>query len=120
MPLLQTVAGLGALILLGIGGKLVIDGGITLGTFVAFNGYLATLIWPTIALGWVMNILQRGLASMERINVVLRTVPEIVSEEPPCSRAEGCAIEFDHVSFAYRPGGPPALDDGVAGPDAPL
>jgi ATP-binding cassette subfamily B protein len=111
MPLLQTVAGLGALFLLGVGGKLVIDGGITLGTFVAFNTYLVMLIWPTIALGWVMNILQRGLASMERMNVVLGTKPEIVSEEPPCARAEGHAIEFDHVSFAYKPGGRKVLED---------
>ncbi len=111
MPLLQTVAGLGSLALLAAGGRLVIDGGISLGTFVAFNSYLVMLIWPTIALGWVMNILQRGLASMERINVVMDTQPEIVSEEPPCSRAEGNAIEFDHVSFAYKPGGPLVLDD---------
>jgi len=111
MPLLQTVAGLGSLALLAVGGRFVIDGGITLGTFVAFNTYLVMLIWPTIALGWVMNILQRGLASMERINVVMDTQPEIVSEEPPCSRARGHAIEFDHVSFAYKPGGPLVLDD---------
>ncbi len=111
MPLLQTVAGLGSLALLAVGGRFVIDGGISLGTFVAFNTYLVMLIWPTIALGWVMNILQRGLASMERINTVMDTQPEIVSEEPPCSRAEGHAIEFDHVSFAYKPGGPLVLDD---------
>jgi ATP-binding cassette subfamily B multidrug efflux pump len=111
MPLLQMVAGLGALFLLWVGGRLVIDGGITLGTFVAFNSYLVMLIWPTIALGWVMNILQRGLASMGRINVVLDTEPEIVSEEPPCSRAEGYAIDFDHVSFSYKRGGLRVLHD---------
>jgi len=111
MPLLQTVAGLGALLLLGVGGKLVIDGGITLGTFVAFNSYLVMLIWPTIALGWVMNILQRGMASMERMNAVLEKQPEIVSEEPPCLLAQGHTIEFDHVSFAYKPGGARVLED---------
>ena len=110
MPLLHTVAGLGGVFLLGVGGKLVIDGGITLGTFVAFNGYLALLIWPTIALGWVMNIVQRGLASMERMNVVLSTQPEIVSEDPPCANADGYAIEFNGVSFAYRADGPRVLD----------
>jgi ATP-binding cassette subfamily B protein len=111
MPLLQTVAGLGALFLLGVGGKLVIDGGITLGTFVAFNSYLVMLIWPTIALGWVMNILQRGLASMERMNAVLEQQPEIVGEDPPCSTGEGHAIEFENVSFAYEPDGPRVLED---------
>jgi len=111
MPLLQTVAGLGALFLLGVGGKLVIDGGITLGTFVAFNSYLVMLIWPTIALGWVMNILQRGLASMERMNVVLETEPEIVSEEPPCLQAKGHAIEFEGVTFSYKAEGRRVLED---------
>jgi ATP-binding cassette subfamily B protein len=104
------VAGFGGLFLLGIGGKQVIDGHITLGTFVAFNGYLGMLVWPTIAIGWVMNILQRGLASMERMNVVLDTEPQIVSEEPPCSRSQGHTIEFDNVSFSYRPEGPRVID----------
>jgi len=108
-PLLSTVAGFGALFLLGMGGKLVIDEEITLGTFVAFSGYLAMLVWPTIALGWVMNILQRGLASMERMNEVLETQPEIVSADSPCVSADGCAIEFEKVSFAYTVGGPLVL-----------
>jgi ATP-binding cassette subfamily B multidrug efflux pump len=108
-PLLSTVAGFGALFLLGMGGKLVIDHEITLGTFVAFNGYLAMLVWPTIALGWVMNILQRGLASMERMNEVLETQPEIVSADSPCASTDGCAIEFENVSFAYTAGGPLVL-----------
>jgi ATP-binding cassette subfamily B multidrug efflux pump len=109
-PLLFTVAGFGGIFLLGIGGKAVIDGEITLGTFVAFNGYLGILIWPTIAIGWVMNIIQRGLASMSRMNVVLESKPQIISEEPPCSAAEGHAIEFENVSFTYRPNGPRVID----------
>jgi ATP-binding cassette subfamily B protein len=76
-PLLTSVAGLGALFVLGYGGKQVIDEAITLGTFVAFSGYMAMLIWPMIALGWVMNIMERGLASMQRINVVMESEPDI-------------------------------------------
>ena len=77
-PLLTSVAGLGALLILAYGGKQVIDGVITLGTFVAFSGYMTMLVWPMIALGWVMNIMERGLASMERINRVMSTRPEII------------------------------------------
>lgn len=105
-PLLTSVAGLGALFILGYGGKQVIDGVITLGTFVAFNGYLAMLIWPMIALGWVGNIMERGLASMQRINVVMETEPEIKDLtvgpddiQPPKSRDR--SIRFEDVSFGY-------------------
>src|SRR5262249_10044761 len=66
-PLMGLVAGLGALIVLWLGGKAVIDGRVTLGAFVAFNGYLAHLAWPTIALGWTIGNVRRGLASMRRI-----------------------------------------------------
>jgi ATP-binding cassette subfamily B protein len=106
-PLLTTVAGFGVLFILGFGGKEVIDGRLTLGSFVAFNGYLTMLIWPMIALGWVMNITQRGLASMERINKVMEEKPEIV--DPPAARTKrlqqgdpGYAICFKNVSFSYN------------------
>jgi ATP-binding cassette subfamily B multidrug efflux pump len=125
-PLLTSVAGLGALFILGYGGKQVIDGSITLGTFVAFSGYLAMLIWPMIALGWVMNIMERGLASMQRIEVVMNTEPAIVDilekRNGAASRPGGettpggeprtgdvlhpadRSIRFENVSFAYNPG----------------
>ncbi|UCG52506.1 MAG: ABC transporter ATP-binding protein [Candidatus Latescibacterota bacterium] len=104
-PLLTSVAGLGALFILGYGGKQVIDETITLGTFVAFSGYLAMLIWPMIALGWVMNIMERGLASMQRINVIFGTEPEIkdvreTADVSPLSPRDR-SIEFENVSFAY-------------------
>jgi ATP-binding cassette subfamily B protein len=116
-PLLTSVAGLGALFILGYGGKQVIDETITLGTFVAFSGYLAMLIWPMIALGWVMNIMERGLASMQRIKVVMDTKPaieDVVDKNPsgalhPLDRS----IRFENVSFAYDPesGRTPVLKD---------
>lgn len=108
-PLLTTVAGFGVLFILGFGGKEVIDGRLTLGSFVAFNGYLAMLIWPMIALGWVMNITQRGLASMERINKVMEEKPDIV--DMPSHRIkhlpqmdQGYEIHFRNVSFSYNGG----------------
>jgi ATP-binding cassette subfamily B protein len=105
-PLLTAVAGLGAVFILAYGGKMVIDGTITLGTFVAFNGYLTMLIWPMIALGWVMNLNERGLASMGRINRIMDIVPDIrdlpiAAQDDRPVMPVNCSIEFDDVSFRY-------------------
>jgi ATP-binding cassette subfamily B protein len=106
-PLLTSVAGLGALFILAYGGRQVIGGVITLGTFVAFTGYLTMLIWPMIALGWVMNIMERGLASMQRINRVLLSEPEISDAAPTrvgATPLRDHSIVFENVSFSYDPG----------------
>ncbi len=111
-PLFSSVAGFGGLAILAFGGKLVIDGDITLGTFVAFSGYMTMLIWPMIALGWVMNILERGLASMERINGVFEAQPDIADgpdAETGTAAATNRSIEFRNVTFRYRPDTEPAL-----------
>jgi ATP-binding cassette subfamily B multidrug efflux pump len=105
-PLLTSVAGLGALFILAYGGWQLIGGVITLGTFVAFTGYLTMLIWPMIALGWVMNIMERGLASMQRINRVLLSEPEIKDVAPAPGGATPLrdhSIVFENVSFSYNP-----------------
>ncbi len=70
-PLMGLVSGVGVLIVMWLGGKAVVDGRISLGAFVAFNGYLAQLAWPTIALGWTLASIQRGLAAMTRVTEVL-------------------------------------------------
>jgi ATP-binding cassette subfamily B protein len=70
-PLMGLVAGVGVLIVLWLGGKAVVDGRISLGAFVAFNGYLTQLAWPTIALGWTLASVQRGLAAMSRVIEIL-------------------------------------------------
>ncbi len=101
-PLLTLLAGLGMVIVLWVGGREVIAGRITIGEFVAFGFYLTMLTWPMIALGFVINLLQRGAASMGRINRVLGTVPALPEPEEPLSpspiRGE---IEFRDVSFRY-------------------
>ena len=74
-PLMGLVSGVGALIVLWLGGKAVVDGRISLGSFVAFNGYLAQLAWPTIALGWTLASIQRGLAAMQRVTEILDSRP---------------------------------------------
>ena len=103
-PLVEMMAGVGILIVLFFGGRFVISGDLTLGEFVAFNTYLAMLIWPAIALGWVVNITQRGAASMGRINEILDQVPQVRDPESPAMdrdyQVQG-KIEFREVSFGY-------------------
>ena len=88
-PLMGLVSGMGVLIVMWLGGKAVVDGRISLGAFVAFNGYLAQLAWPTIALGWTLASIQRGLAAMARVTEVLderaqsSTVPGETSASAP-------------------------------------
>lgn len=115
-PLLTSVAGLGALFVIAFGGRQVIDDQITLGTFVAFSGYLAMLIWPTIALGWVMNILERGLASMQRINAVMETPSDIIDiartpERGATLAPADCSIRFENVRFSYGESRGPIIED---------
>jgi len=114
-PLLTTIAGLGGLVILLVGGLLVVSASITLGTFVAFSGYLTMLVWPMIAIGWVMNITERGLASMQRIDDVMAEQPEIVDvpEEQQVAEEDltGRSIAFENVSFSYGGGRDPVLHD---------
>jgi ATP-binding cassette subfamily B protein len=110
-PLMGLVSGLGALIVLWLGGKAVVDGRITLGSFVAFNGYLAQLAWPTIALGWTLASIQRGLAAMQRVIEVMDSSPQplVVDHDEPASdelRLGEGAIELRGLTFAYDTRGP--------------
>jgi ATP-binding cassette subfamily B multidrug efflux pump len=103
-PGFALLAGLGAVIVLGYGGRLVLSGEISVGSLVAFGFYLAMLTWPLIALGWVTNLFQRGSASMARLNEILHARSGIVeSVEPralPPARA-GRSVEFRNVGFHY-------------------
>ena len=74
-PILQFFIGLGFIAVLWYGGRLVISGTITIGEFVEFTLYLGLLVWPMIALGWVINIFQRGMASMGRMNQIMSIEP---------------------------------------------
>jgi len=79
-PVLGFLLGLGGVFVLWYGGREVISGRMTLGEFVAFNAYLGMLTWPMIALGWVINIVERGSASAGRMNQIFDTQPEIFDE----------------------------------------
>jgi ATP-binding cassette subfamily B protein len=103
-PLFAFFGGLGAVIVLGAGGALAIRGTISVGSFVAFGMYLTMLTWPMIALGWVVNLFQRGDASMGRLAEILDVRPAIGGEEPALHlppNASGRAIEFRNVGFHY-------------------
>ncbi len=103
-PSFGTLAGLGAVVVLGLGGALAIRGTITVGAFVAFGLYLGMLTWPLIALGFVINLFQRGAASMSRLLDILDAEPTIVSPADPrplTPAAAGRTIEFQNVGFHY-------------------
>ena len=103
-PSMTFFLGLGALLVLWMGGEAVIRQRITLGEFFAFNSYLALLSWPMIAFGWVTNILQRGMASWARMLEIMDAVPSIfdahVTDAGRTMVIEG-AIEFRDLTFVY-------------------
>jgi ATP-binding cassette subfamily B protein len=109
-PTLETMLGLAIVLVLWLGGREVISHRISVGEFVAFNTYMVQLTWPIIALGWVINIFQRGTASMGRINEILTEKPEIEdSEDVKSSTREMLAttevrgeIEFRNLNFSYN------------------
>ncbi len=113
-----------------LGGRQTISLTITPGDFVAFISYIGLLTWPMMAMGWVINLIQRGAASLDRINVILQTTPEIVSpKRPSLIKSLRGNIVFDQVGFTYRAGQPNAVSEislsvaagqtlGVVGPTA--
>src|SRR5881397_3575195 len=115
-PTLETMLGLAIVLVLWLGGREVLSGRITPGGFVAFNTYMVQLTWPIIALGWVINLFQRGTASMGRINEILTEKPEIedgaearrADKSVHATQIEG-EIEFRGLNFAYN--GTPVLHD---------
>jgi ATP-binding cassette subfamily B protein len=94
------------------GSAMIIRQEISLGDFVALTSYLAMLVWPMIAVGWVINVVQRGYAALDRINKILNEAPE-VADEPGAVELPSVAgtIEFRNVTFSYSPELPPALSD---------
>jgi len=103
-PLLALLGGMGAVAVILFGGRLVIQGTLTAGQFVSFGVYLVMLVWPMIALGWVINLVQRGEASMGRINALFDEQPAIRQPEaprplPPATGSR--ALRFEGVWFRY-------------------
>jgi ATP-binding cassette subfamily B protein len=105
-PAFGLLAGLAAVVVLGVGGSLTLEGTISIGAFVAFGFLLGQLTWPLIALGWVINLFTRGAASMTRLQEIFDARPAIASPAhplalPALSSRHGRSIEFRNVSFHY-------------------
>ena len=120
-PLMGLIAGIGTLVVLWAGGRAVVDGRLSLGALVAFNGYLAYLTWPTIALGWTLSIVRRGLTSMGRIQeiIVAGSVSPASSEGGLTQARPGSdtpvlpvapSLRFSHLTFAYGDRAPALRD----------
>ena len=104
-PTLEFVLGIAMILTLLVGGHLVIAHRITVGDFVAFNTYMVLLTWPIIAVGWVVNIFQRGTASVKRIDELMRAEPVIDDSAADPTIAANTVlrgeIEFRNLSFSY-------------------
>src|SRR5208283_1425381 len=110
-PLMFLLVGCSLVITVYVGGLKVINGQISIGTLTAFFGYLTLLIWPMIAFGWVVNILQQGAASMERLSRIMDTQPDIadsIATTHSIKEING-AIEFRNVSFIHKNAAAPTL-----------
>jgi len=111
-PLMTFFIGFGYVLIIWAGVPLAVRGEITVGQFTMFNLYLTRLIWPLIALGYVVNLYQRGTASLKRLNAIMRVEPSIadrphVIEQPPIRGK----IEFRDLTFRYHPNDEPVLKD---------
>ena len=109
-PLMTFLIGFGYVLIIWAGVPLAVRGEISVGEFTMFNLYLGQLIWPLIALGYVVNLYQRGTASLKRLNAVLRIEPAIadtpdVRQQPPIKGK----IEFRNLTFRYHPNDEPVL-----------
>jgi ATP-binding cassette subfamily B protein len=111
-PLMGLIAGVGTLVVLWAGGKAVVDGRLSLGALVAFNGYLAYLAWPTIALGWTLSIVRRGMTSLARIQEIVDAAKEepvgVGTTLPP--NVTTPSVRFVNLTFAYEGRGPALRD----------
>ncbi|MGD8781063.1 MAG: ABC transporter ATP-binding protein [Ignavibacteria bacterium] len=112
-PILFLITGISLIIVISVGGSMVINGSLTIGDITAFTMYLGMLIWPMIAIGWVLNIIQQAAASMKRLNKIMDEELEI-KDGPQTSYATNSIngkIEFKNVSFKYRKNLPDVLSN---------
>ncbi|HEX3281881.1 MAG TPA: ABC transporter ATP-binding protein [Pyrinomonadaceae bacterium] len=109
-PLMTFFIGMGFVLIIWVGVPAAIRGEISVGQFTVFNMYLFRLIWPLIALGYVVNLYQRGTASLKRMNAILAIKPAIADSPNAIDKApaEG-EIEFRHLTFSYKPNEAPVL-----------
>ena len=125
-PALMLIGSIGTLIVLWQGGKMILSDELTVGQFAAFNAYLATLVWPTLAFGYMLSVVQRGRASFERVREILDAEPDIADPAEPVPmaglgslRVEGLSVErggqavLHDVSFEVPAGSSLAIVGGI-------
>ena len=108
-PLMGMAGAIGSVVVLYVGGHRIAEGRMSLGDFVQFSAYLAALTWPTIALGWMISLWQRGIASMERVNEIFATAPTLSDGPYTPAPFEG-RIEVRDLTVRYRQDARPALE----------
>ena len=111
-PFIMLLSSMSAVIVIFVGGRQVMMGDISTGDLVAFTSYLGILTWPMMAMGWVVNVMQRGAASMGRINRILDAEAEISDVEGAVELTDVRGeIDFSDVTFRYEADLEPALTD---------
>lgn len=111
-PMTETAVGISYVVVLLLGGRLVVAGQVSLGSFVAFAGYLGMLVWPLTSIGWLINMVQRGRASLERLAALLAEPPDVQELPGAVSPASlSGRIEVRHLTFTYPGATRPALVD---------
>ncbi len=102
-PVFEYITYLGLIILLLVGGNMVLEGTITLGTLIAFQRYLSKMVWPMTAVGWCLSLFQRGKASMKRVEEVMDISPEIITNKSALKNMPLTGkIDFRDLSFGYN------------------
>jgi len=104
-PLITFIAGVSTAIFLWMGGRRTITLDITLGDFAAITVYLGMLTWPMVAMGWAVDIIKRGSASLKRVNEILLTMPDVGDAPDSIDVSVDGRIEFRNVNFSYPDGG---------------
>jgi ATP-binding cassette subfamily B protein len=111
-PLATLVGNLGMLMVIYFGGRFAIQGVISLGDFVAVVTYLAMLVWPMMAIGWVISLTQRGLTSLGRIHKLVTTAPVLQDRPGPDAPLPAePSFRLAHLTFSYSQASQPALRD---------
>ena len=102
-PVFEYITYLGIIILLLVGGNMVLEGTITLGTLIAFQRYVSKMVWPMTAVGWCLSLYQRGKASMKRVDEIMDISPEIMTDKSAIKNVHLTGkIEFRDLSFRYN------------------
>ena len=100
-PVLLGVGSIGTIVVVWMGGGMVLEGELTAGQFAAFNAYLGLLVWPTLAFGYILSVVQRGRASYARVREILDAEPDVVEAREPLEAEGPGAIEVEELELAY-------------------